>query len=173
MDTKTIQAQLHEKHDAFIRLVMDLNEADFCRKPNEKWSAGEQLAHIYLSVKPLRQALSLPKFLPKLLFGKANRPSKSYDELVNKYKDKLAQGGRASGGYVPKPVSFNERNKLQTRVIQEIKLLEKKINRFNETDLDRYILPHPLLGKLTLREMLYFTIYHVLHHTELTSKNLE
>jgi len=173
MDTKTIQAQLHEKHDAFIRLVMDLNEEDFCRKPNEKWSAGEQMAHIYLSVKPLRQALALPKFLPKLLFGQANRPGRSYDELVSKYNEKLAQGGRASGGYVPKPVSYNERNKLCSNLTQEIKLLEKKINRFNENDLDRYILPHPLLGKLTLREMLYFTIYHVQHHTELTSNNLK
>jgi hypothetical protein len=25
-------------------------------------------------------------------------------------------------------------------------------------------LPHPLLGKLTLREMLYFTAYHADHH---------
>ena len=34
-------------------------------------------------------------------------------------------------------------------------------------DLDVYILPHPLLGKVTLREMLYFTIHHNEHHLEL------
>jgi hypothetical protein len=42
--------------------------------------------------------------------------------------------------------------------------LARRIDRFSETQLDQLILPHPLLGKLTLREMLYFTIYHVQHH---------
>jgi len=36
----------------------------------------------------------------------------------------------------------------------------------NWTDekLDNYLAPHPLLGKLTLRELIYFTIYHTEHH---------
>ena len=44
---------------------------------------------------------------------------------------------------------------------------------FSEKQLDTFILPHPLLGKLTLREMLYFTIYHAEHHKKQTLKNLE
>ena len=40
--------------------------------------------------------------------GKPNRPSRSYDELVAKYKLKLEQGGRASGRFVAKPVSSNK-----------------------------------------------------------------
>ena len=36
--------------------------------------------------------------------------------------------------------------------------------KLDEEDLDNYILPHPLIGKTTIREMLYFTIYHVQHH---------
>ena len=36
--------------------------------------------------------------------------------------------------------------------------------KWQENDLDRYQLPHPLLGKLTIREMLYFAIYHNLRH---------
>jgi hypothetical protein len=51
-------------------------------------------------------------------------------------------------------------------------LCEKAAN-YSESDLDTYILPHPLLGKLTLREMLYFTTYHVQHHQELIKKYLE
>ena len=47
-----------------------------------------------------------------------------------------------------------------------------RIDSFSEKDLDNYILPHPLLGKLTIREMLFFTIYHVQHHEVLTLKNL-
>ncbi len=35
---------------------------------------------------------------------------------------------------------------------------------WSETSLDRYRLPHPLLGRLTVREMLFFTLGHGLHH---------
>jgi len=42
----------------------------------------------------------------------------------------------------------------------------------DEDDLDRVMLPHPLLGKLTLREMLFFTIYHVEHHLGILRQGL-
>ena len=57
-----------------------------------------------------------------------------------------------------------DRIKLQDAVDKQITRLSEKIDRFSETELDQFILPHPLLGKLTLREMIYFTIYHVEHH---------
>ena len=56
------------------------------------------------------------------------------------------------------------------RVIEK---LSKQIDHYSEQDLDKYILPHPLLGKLTMREMMYFTIYHVQHHQRLIAKNLQ
>jgi hypothetical protein len=37
---------------------------------------------------------------------------------------------------------------------------------WGEGSLDRCRLPHPLLGKLTVREMLFFTLYHNLHHVQ-------
>ena len=45
-------------------------------------------------------------------------------------------------------------------------------DKFSEDEIDTYILPHPLLGKLTIREMIYFTIYHVEHHQNNTKQNL-
>jgi hypothetical protein len=42
--------------------------------------------------------------------------------------------------------------------------LASSIGRWREEDLDYYRLPHPLLGKLTVREMLFFTVYHNYHH---------
>jgi hypothetical protein len=47
------------------------------------------------------------------------------------------------------------------------------MDKFSEAQLDEYVLPHPILGKLTIREMLYFTIYHATHHHLATLKNLE
>jgi hypothetical protein len=42
--------------------------------------------------------------------------------------------------------------------------LARRIGTWSETDLDRYRLPHPLLGRLTVREMLFFTVQHLAHH---------
>jgi len=47
----------------------------------------------------------------------------------------------------------------------------KQLLDYSEQDLDELILPHPLLGKLTLREMMYFTMYHVLHHHKSIEEN--
>jgi hypothetical protein len=164
MTKSEIQQQLSIRHQAFAEAILSLSEADFLfAKPN-KWTAGEQLEHIYRAVKPVTLAFVLPKFVPRLLFGKVNRPSKNYEALVSKYQEKLAAGGKASGPYIPKAVLFIQRNKLKTKLLRSVEKLNKNLNKYSEAELDSYILPHPLLGKITLREMMYFTIYHVEHH---------
>ncbi len=35
---------------------------------------------------------------------------------------------------------------------------------WDETALDQYQVPHPVIGNLTVREMLFFTIHHNLRH---------
>ena len=40
-----------------------------------------------------------------------------------------------------------------------------------EEELDTYLIPHPLIGKMTLRELLFFTVYHIGHHLK-TIKNI-
>lgn len=173
MDKATIQQQLTEKHQAFIDFVFTLSEADFLYAPPDKCNAGQQLEHIYKSVRPVKLAFLLPPFLLSLLFGKTNRPSKDYNNLVNKYKEKLAKGGKAPAPFIPRPVLFIQSAQLKNKLSQVIHSLNRNLDKYSEAELDLYILPHPLLGKLTLREMLYFTIYHVEHHHQLVIKGLQ
>jgi hypothetical protein len=42
--------------------------------------------------------------------------------------------------------------------------LKKKIQKFSEQDLDTLLVAHPLMGKMTLREMLMWNAYHTKHH---------
>ena len=65
-----------------------------------------------------------------------------------------------------KNVLISDLNKL-------IKTLNEKIERLSEQDLDKYMLPHPLIGKISIREMLYFTIYHVQHHHKSVVENIK
>lgn len=173
MTKQEIILQLKNNHLAIIEYINTLNENDFLYAPEAKWTAGQQLDHIYRSTSPVLLALSLPKFMLKLLFGKSNRPSKTYDALIEKYNQALTKGGKASGRFIPKSVAFTDKQRLIIALTNTINKLSSKVENLTETELDSYILPHPLLGKLTLREMLYFTVYHVQHHHDLTVKYLK
>jgi len=172
MNGEEIKNKLQENHKQFAELILSLNDHDFLFTANNKWTAGQQLDHIYRSVAALKQALVLPKFVIRLIIGKANRPSRDYASLVAKYKLKLEAGGRAGSRFVPSTVGPGDKNKLKDKLLKAVNGLCKSIDRYDEQQLDHYILPHPLLGKLTLREMLYFTIYHAEHHQQLTLRNL-
>jgi hypothetical protein len=164
MNKQQITEQLQKNHQAFTDYIGSLREDDFLFTLNDKWTPGQQAEHILRSIKPVKLAFTLPKFLLKLFFGKANRPSRTYDQLLEKYKQKLAAGGRASGRFIPKPVAFEAKKKICNEILAVNTALCKKVNNCTEEELENYILPHPLLGKLTLREMLYFNILHAEHH---------
>ncbi len=172
MTKSAIQNALSTHHQLFIDRINSLSETAFVFQKNGKWSAGQQLDHINRAVSPVALAFSLPKFLPIILFGKANRPSKNYEDLVEKYKKALSKGGKASGRFIPKTISVQQKAQLTQKLHRTLDKLIAKIDLFSEEDLDSHILPHPLLGKLTFREMLYFTIYHVQHHHVLMLKYL-
>lgn len=165
--------KLHTNHQLFINYIQSLTEDEYLVAPIGKWAAGQQLDHIIRAVRPLTQAFMLPNFALGMMFGKANRASKSYDALVEKYKKKLGEGGAASGRFIPETQPYEQRSRLTITLQKLLNKLKKQINNFSEKDLDLLILPHPLMGKLTLREMLYFTIYHVAHHHRLTEEYLK
>jgi len=165
-DKLHIVSALNEKVDAFNNYIEPLNKEQFEATPNGKWSAGQNLDHLIRAIKPLQLAYGLPKFALLILFGKTNRPSRTYDELVTKYRTKLATGGRASGPFIPPVINFEKKEELIKKYKEQKQRLISKVEKQKEKDLDAYILPHPLLGKVTLREMLYFTIHHNEHHLE-------
>jgi hypothetical protein len=172
MNKQELTTRLHQNHKIFLDYMHALSGEDFLHRCDEKWTAGQQLEHICLSVKPLVQVLGFPKFVIKILFGSSNRPSRTYDELVEKYSGKLQVGGKAGGRFVPNNIALSERAKLSESLSVMVQKLNVRIGRFSEKELDMMILPHPLLGKVTLREMIYFTMYHVQHHQKIAQRNL-
>jgi hypothetical protein len=161
-----IQQQLQSVENEFNRYCTTLTDEQFFYQPEGKWSPAQQVKHLITATSTSLLAFTLPGFLVRLVGGKPNRKSKTYDELVTKYKLKLEQGGRASGRYIPKPIPFNYgKEKLLNRFTNAMNKLTLALNKkWKEPKLDEYIAPHPLLGKITLRELCYFTIYHTQHH---------
>ena len=71
MNKETIKKELTEKHKEFVDYINSLSDNDILTtKNNQKWSAGQHLEHIYLSVRPVNMALLLPKIFMRLFFGK-------------------------------------------------------------------------------------------------------
>lgn len=140
----------------------------FFNQPHEKWSVAQNLQHLIISLKTTTAAYALPRFLVRLIGGRPNRPSRSYEELVEKYKTALANGGKARGRYVPGKIgpAVEKEQMLADWKKATKQYLEALRKNWQTNQLDQYIAPHPLLGKITLRELCYFTIYHTEHHLE-------
>ena len=172
MNKKSIINLLNKNYSEFINFINDLTTKEFESSQNQKWSAGQQLKHIVLCVKPIVQAFSLDTVSIGQRFGTTNRIGYSYEDLVNQYKVAAKNGGKAPERFVPEIVLKNEKKILTESLILTIQTLSVKIENFTEQELDTLCLPHPLLGTLTLRELLYNTIEHVKHHQESIKKNL-
>jgi DinB superfamily len=164
MNKSEILQKLAEGFSIVDDTLRNADEVVFYTRKDNKWSIAENCKHLSLSVKPLNMAFSMPNFA-LLFFGNLNRPARNYEEMKDKYYQKLAEGAVATPQFVPEKISV-ENNKIE--LIDELKKINdsflKKVDDFTEEDLDKYLIPHPVLGKLTIREMLYFTICHTLHH---------
>lgn len=167
-----IEEGLAKATNEFLQYCSSLSDEQFFHQPHEKWSPAQQVKHLIIAANNTRLAYSLPKFVIRLYVGKPNRPSRTYDELVAKYKLKLEQGGRASGRFIPKPIAAGYgKEKMLTAFKRSMDKLSNTIHKkWKEPQPDKYIAPHPLLGKITLRELGYFTIHHTYHHLESIQK---
>lgn len=173
MNKSAIVDELKAKYGSFTKFVAGLSEADFMFSLNgEKWTAGQQVDHLCRSVEPLNRGLKMPSLALKAMFGTADHPSASYDEIVAQYRGKLAAGGAATPPFMPEAIAFDRRDEMLKQLGSLVNELREIIGKLDESKLDELVLPHPLLGKLTLREMFYFTMYHAEHHHVLSEKNL-
>ena len=58
----------------------------------------------------------------------------------------------------------NEAEKYLSQLHELNQKLNKATLKLSEKQLDTILLPHPLMGKMTLREILMWNAYHTLHH---------
>jgi hypothetical protein len=165
-----VVAALEADFTALADYVAAYNETAFVQMPRGKWSAGQHLEHLIRSSRPVYMAIGLPAFLLRLLFGKPNRTPRNFEQLVLHYKEKLSQGGTASGRFLPPAVPYRQQQQKLQQFLQLKDTLQIRVLALPETKLDNCLLPHPLLGKITVREMLFFTVYHTQHHLQIMQK---
>lgn len=172
MEKNSIINLLNANKSAFISYINELTTEEFELSQNQKWSAGQQLKHIDLCVKPILYVVKMDTMSIKQRFGSTNRPGFTYEDIVNQYKIAVKKGGKSPEKFVPEIVLINEKEIIIESFTQSIQELSIEIENYTELELDTLCIPHPLLGNLTLREMLFNTIDHISHHQESIKKNL-
>jgi len=163
-----IHEQLTKASNELTHYCSSLTDEQFFYQPGNKWSVAQQVKHLTTATQTAGLAFTLPKLIVRWVGGKPNRQSGTYDELVGKYKLKLQQGGKASSRYIPKPIPVTYgKEKLLNKFSHSMNKMAHSVKKsWKEDQPDQFIAPHPLLGKITLRELCYFTIYHTYHHLE-------
>lgn len=168
-DTAWIITELQQRHRTFATAVCALAPDRMEHSRNGKWSPAQHLAHILKSVRPVALVLLVPRWFLRWRFGRLNRPARSYPELVERYRTRLATGGKASSPYAPPPIAAAAVPGIAAGVERTVARLCRRLRGWSDAELDTVLLPHPLLGKVTVREMLYFTMHHVVHHQALVA----
>ncbi|GER57903.1 hypothetical protein ULMA_00110 [Patiriisocius marinus] len=172
MNKTELRDTLKNSHRTFIEYIRGMTIDEFEFSHQTKWSAGQQLKHIVLCIYPVVQVFGMPNTLIKNKFGLTETNSLSYEKILTDYLEQLNIGGKAPSPYVPGVISENEKEELLNTLSKLIDQLNVEIERFTEKELDTLCIPHPLLKKISLREMLYNVIYHVKHHQNQTKNNL-
>ena len=169
-----IIAQFKELHQQSLRYWEAFDTTTFVTPFGVAWSPADHVRHLSKAMRALTRGLSLARFKLLIRFGWAFRPSRTYDQMRDTYLAVLP-GFTGRNPFAPKPVdSIGDPVAYRDSVMLEydaaLQNLVTAIEPWSERSLDRYRMPHLVLGKLTVREMLVFVLYHNLHHMHVVAR---
>jgi hypothetical protein len=168
-----IAASIRRLHEESERFLAAISPAAFVAPQGEKWSPADHVRHLAKSTYPLARALGIPRLGIRVLFGGHAGASRSLPVLREDYLERLKAGGTA-GRFAPAPRPLpDDPEAYRLRLLASWRTaaasVRRKMQRWPEPALDRHRLPHPLLGRISVREMLLFTLYHNAHHLNLVA----
>ena len=174
---KSILAMLANLRGDGLEFWRRMDAERFWSRHDGKWSPADNVHHLMISTAPVTRALRIPRLILRACFGVTRTPSRSWEALRSAYSDGLAAGATAGRyapprGAVPVKAAAGQRS-LILQCEGTVVSLEDASEPWREEDLDRYRLPHPVLGLVTVREMLMFTLFHFDHHRENVARRLE
>lgn len=166
MDKENIINQLEETHQKLFNWLENHPEEKWMNGPEGKWTTGQHMLHLVNSCKLLNKALGYPKFLIKYKFGVSNREGRNYEAVAKRYDERLAESQEKAKAFnkdLATP-SIKEKKHLISSLQIQNKKLQYKTRKLKDRHLDTLLLPHPLMGRMTLREIIMWTDHHTKHH---------
>lgn len=145
--------------DFFRKLKQD----DFFVSKQGKWSPAEQLEHLCLSYNNTNKALQHKNGLEE----SARASYRSYSGISSLYQQALTSAPKhltEQNPFMPKVLASSSQQELIKHYLSATKALRQTVNDFSEFDLDHKTLNNPFLGRLSIRECIFFLLHHDKHH---------
>lgn len=164
MNKNKLLDNLKKSHSTFWEIAILLPNPTI--SINGKWSVNENVEHINIALIRVTNFLALPKSSIQTTFGLTERASTSYETIIKVFKNALENGVKTTDAFIPHLKPETNIEELVSNGEKLVDALISTLQNWSEEELDMYNCPHPFLGKVTVREILYFNIHHVQHHTE-------
>jgi hypothetical protein len=132
------------------------------------WSVGENISHLTFTANMLALSFKIPKIFFRILYGRPKEES-SFLDWKNIFFEKL-KISQDAGIYAP-AIESSPRDPSHKSIIlirewnNACINLVSTLEMITETELSKYRIQHPLMGRVSFREACYLHILHILHHT--------
>lgn len=173
--TEELRANVSKLHGEISSFLAQMSDQEFVARQGEHWSPADHIRHLVTAMRAVVGGMAAPKVLLALRFGVGFGGSRSFEQIRDMYRVALAAGGKAAGRYDPEQRRIDMEPKdlrafVMQRWAQTGDELDSAIASWGDGALDRHRARHPLLGMMTIRELLYFTLYHNAHHARRISE---
>jgi DinB superfamily len=168
-----IRGAIPAQHRRFVDYLRSLPLETFLNPLEGTWSPLQHMQHVMNSETTLGGFVGARKLLPL----QTPAASKNYNEVIAMYRAALEMASIPNNPF--SPPEYGALDALEaTRGLALGEFLNageafvKAMESYSDAELDAFQGRHPLLGMMSLREFLLFTIYHVEHHQLALEKRL-
>lgn len=163
MEKQALITVFVRNHQMAVQYINNLTSEAFCYRYMDKWTAGQHLEHILLTIMPFPKVLQSKAFV-RDTFGLPDHEPWDFQTVLHHYAQTSLKAPEA---YLPKgAVLYHQKTEIIAGIEQHLSSISALLDHYSEDELDSLVLPHPLLGKLSIREMFFLMSYHPLHHQQ-------
>ncbi len=167
----TISAAFGQAKDEIASFFSALALDDFVGHANTEWRGSQTLEHLVKFMETMAQGTAMPREAMRKRWGYPEKPSGSLQDIRERYVQALANGAQSPEGYYPSAQASMQvadyRRDLLARWHSANDRLVHNLESWTEAELDDYCVLHPLLGKLTVRELLFCALCHNQGHLDI------
>jgi hypothetical protein len=163
----TINKRIIDTSQEVISWLDNQDTEKWNRGPEGKWDTSQHISHLIKTADMVTKGLSIPKIMLRWKFGKTNRPLRDSAAIIEKYRSKLAKTPPGTTFAASAGVSNTDKKEVIQQYTHSITQLNQTIDKsWSESALDKHLLPHPLMGRMPVRELLMWVSLHHIHHLD-------
>jgi hypothetical protein len=163
MTKRELCSRLESGQNDIITFLGSLSDEVFFAGSDERWGPAHHLGHLTLTYRRLATG-----FRAKERLADYTQTPKSYEEIKDTYLTKLQTTPPLVLANNPFAVKLDGSSKdaMIAAFSGGGQELHEATTSWSETELDTKGMKHPLLGLMSAREILFFTLYHDQHHLQ-------